>query len=253
MIAISRIKAGKQSHWCLGTAVLLALFVLPAQAQESSEYLLEVGTGAGLTTYEGDFNSNLLTGMQPAFALVAKYKQNPRMAWTAALTYSKLKGSSKDASTWYPADPDVLLPTVVADGSMPAALDWTFDNPVMDLTLRYEYNFWAYGTGREFYGARRVAPFLTLGMGLTYADAKPGVLTAKLPIGGGVKIKIAERLNLTAEWVMNFTGSDKLDGKKDPYGIQSSGLFKNNDCYSTMQVTVTYDLLEKCKTCNNDR
>jgi hypothetical protein len=53
--------------------------------------------------------------------------------------------------------------------------------------------------------------------------------------------------------MMHFTTSDRLDGVKDPYGIESSGLFKNTDCYSTLQVTLTYDLWAKCKTCNNDR
>ena len=74
-----------------------------------------------------------------------------------------------------------------------------------------------------------------------------------LPIGAGVKYKIGNRLNLTAEWAMRFTLSDKLDGSKDPLGIKSSGLFKNTDGYSVLQIALTYDLWEKCKTCNNDR
>ena len=44
-----------------------------------------------------------------------------------------------------------------------------------------------------------------------------------------------------------------LDGVKDPYGIKSSGLFKNTDCYSQLRVSLTYDLWAKCKTCHNDR
>jgi hypothetical protein len=52
---------------------------------------------------------------------------------------------------------------------------------------------------------------------------------------------------------MHFSLSDKLDGVKDPYGIKSSGAFKNTDCYSTLQVSVTYDLWAKCKTCHNDK
>ena len=74
-----------------------------------------------------------------------------------------------------------------------------------------------------------------------------------LPIGAGIKYKIGNRLNLTAEWAMRFTLSDKLDGSKDPLGIKSSGLFKNTDGYSVLQIALTYDLWEKCKTCNNDR
>ena len=73
------------------------------------------------------------------------------------------------------------------------------------------------------------------------------------PLALGIKYKVAERLNLGLEWAMHFSLSDKLDGVKDPYGIKSSGAFKNTDCYSTLQVSVTYDLWAKCKTCHNDK
>ena len=74
-----------------------------------------------------------------------------------------------------------------------------------------------------------------------------------MPIGIGVKYKLADRLNLTAEWVMHFTGTDKLDGLHDPYGIRSQGLFKNTDGYSTLQLSLTYEFWERCRTCHNDR
>ena len=68
-----------------------------------------------------------------------------------------------------------------------------------------------------------------------------------------MKFKIATRLNLGVEWAMHFTWSDQLDGVADPYGIKSSGLFKNTDGYSALQVSLTYSFLPKCKTCNKDR
>ena len=74
-----------------------------------------------------------------------------------------------------------------------------------------------------------------------------------MPIGIGIKYKMASRWNLTAEWMMHFTGNDKIDGISDPYGIKSGGIFKNTDCYSMLGLTVTYDLWAKCKTCHNDR
>ena len=99
-------------------------------------------------------------------------------------------------------------------------------------------------------------------MGLSFAIAKNGPagaqekrssIAGQMPIGLGVKYKVADRLNLTAEWMMHFTGNDKIDGVVDPYGIESSGLFKNTDCYSVLAVSLTYDLWAKCKTCHNDR
>jgi hypothetical protein len=77
------------------------------------------------------------------------------------------------------------------------------------------------------------------------------VFTANVPLGIGVKYKIGERLNLGFEWAAHFSLSDRLDGVEDPYGIKSSGLFKNTDCYSAFQLSLTYSFMPKCRTCHN--
>lgn len=229
----------KNNRMCI-VKVLLALVtyhfsLITSVAQDEPEYRMEIGGGLGLMAYQGDFGGGLLTGLQPMAAAVAKYKMNPRMAWSAQLSTGKLKGTSTDTDTWYP-----LLHDSIA----------SFSNQLTDLTVRYEYNFWPYGTGKEYLGAQHLTPFMALGTGLAFTKK---TVAAQLLFGVGVKYKVADRLNLIAEWVMHFTGSDKLDGTVDPYGIKSSGLFKNTDSYSTLQLSLTYDLWAKCKTCNNDR
>ena len=84
--------------------VLLGLWLMAitACAQDQPEYRLELGAGVGMVNYEGDFNDNLLKGMRPIGMLVAKYKTNPRMAWTLNIGYGQLKGSSTKEKTWYP-------------------------------------------------------------------------------------------------------------------------------------------------------
>ena len=219
--------------------LLLTAFLLSAphvMAQDEPEYRIEVGAGAGLIAYTGDFNGNILKGMQPWGAIMAKYRLNSRMALALNIGTGKIKGSTDDVDTWYP--------TVER---------YEFNNQITEVDLRYEYNFWAYGTGQEYRGARRLVPFITLGLGLTHHSGDNSGITMNLPIGAGIKWKMAPRLNLTAEWVMRFTPSDNLDGREDVYGIKSSGLFKNTDCYSVLQVGLSYDLWAKCKTCNNDR
>jgi len=224
----------------LALLCLTGLCLLPTVAQNEPEYRLELGVGAGLTAYTGDFNGNVMRGMQPLGEVVAKYKMNPRMAWGAALGFGQLKGSSTNADTWYPG----LAVTPV-----------DFKTSLVDFNVRYEYNFWPFGTGEEYRGARPLTPFIAIGLGLTFAkpEGQETSTGLQMPIGVGVKYKLAQRWNLAAEWIMHFTGSDRLDGVEDPYGIKSSGLFKNTDCYAALAVTLTYDLWEKCKTCNNDR
>ena len=164
-------------------------------AQDEPEYRMEAGAGIGLINYLGDYNGNLLKEMQPMGGLVAKYKINPRMAWAATLNYGQLKGKSDNSNTWYPG----------------ATLPADFSTKLVDLNVKFEYNFWPFGTGREYYGAQPLTPFIYI------------------------------------------SGSDRLDGIRDPYGIKSNDLFKNTDCYSTLQLSLTYEFMEKCKTCHNDK
>ena len=222
--------------WVVIVAWVLA--AATAGAQELPEYRLEIGAGAGLANYLGDLNGNLLRQLQPLGEAIVKYKPNPRMAWALNVGYTQLKGSSKNAETWYPE----LTENPVE-----------FKSNVVDVGVRFEYNFWAFGTGREYYGARPLTPFMAIGLGLTFANAGQSAAGLQMPLGFGVKYKLADRVNLALEWTMHITSCDKIDGVEDPYGIKSSGLFKNTDCYGVVGVTLTYDLWEKCKTCNNDR
>lgn len=235
-------KTGRQTerNWMM---VLIALIVFqvmlftPVQAQDEPEYRMEIGTGAGLMNYIGDYNGKLLKGMQPMGGLVAKYKLNPRMAWAATLSHGGLKGEQANAETWYPES---------------RALPADFSTKLTDFSVKFEYNFWPFGTGREYHGAQPLTPFVSMGAGLAFASGSSSTTAFQLPLGFGVKYKVADRLNLSAEWLMHISGSDKLDGVRDPYGIKSSDLFKNTDCYTTLMLSLTYEFMEKCKTCHND-
>jgi hypothetical protein len=92
-------------------------------------------------------------------------------------------------------------------------------------------------------------------LGTTYAKCNVNDKSAfalNLPLGVGLKYKIGERTNLGFDYAFHFAQSDKLDGMADPYGIESSGLFKNTDCYSAFEITLTYSFSAKCYTCNRD-
>lgn len=216
--------------------VALLLLATGVHAQTEPEYKLEIGGGIGMVSYQGDFNGNLFKNPQPMATVLAKYRFDPRRALAFNVSYGKLKGSSKDVQTYYP------LSSI-----------YDFSSTVVDAGVRLEYNFWPYGTGFEYRGAKRLTPYVSIGLGMTIAKADKSVFGANLPIGVGVKYKVADRLNLAAEWAMHFTTCDRLDGVEDPYGIKSSGLFKNTDCYSHLRLSLSYDLWAKCRTCHNDR
>ena len=221
------------------TLLLLMLAVmLNMNAQTDDEYLMEIGGGVGFLGYLGDYNNVLTRDLQPMATLLVRRNLNPYMGLRLAASFGKLKGDERDVKTVYPST-----------GVTP----YSFSRTLTDVSLTYEYNFWPYGTGHDYYGAKRLTPFVFLGLGGTYAGGDgSSVFTANVPIGLGLKYKVGQRMNVGVEWAMHFSMSDKLDGRNDPYGITSSGIFKNTDCYSVLQLTLSYSFMPKCTTCNKD-
>lgn len=223
--------------------VFLLFTAVAAAAQDDPTYRWEIGAGAGMVSYEGDFNGNIFKEAKPAGSIMLRRNLDVFMGLRLDVLYGKLKGSSEGVETYYPD-----LQTA----------PYEFDNTLVDASLTYEYNFWPYGMGRDYRGAKRVTPFIFGGIGATYVkygtevNGKKSVFTANVPLGLGVKWKIGPRVNLGLEWAIHFSLSDELDGIKDPYHVESSGLFKNTDCYSALQLSLTYSFGPKCQTCNRD-
>ena len=218
--------------------LLMLAAMLNMNAQTDDEYLMEIGGGVGFLGYLGDYNNVLTRDLQPMATLLVRRNLNPYMGLRLAASFGKLKGDERDVKTVYP---------------FTGVTPYSFSRTLTDVSLTYEYNFWPYGTGHDYYGAKRLTPFVFLGLGGTYAGGDgSSVFTANVPIGLGLKYKVGQRMNVGVEWAMHFSMSDKLDGRKDPYGITSSGMFKNTDCYSVLQLTLSYSFMPKCTTCNKD-
>lgn len=218
--------------------LLLPLFALTASGQnDETLYRLELGGGIGFGTGHTDLKGKWAADM----AAIARFPLNPRMAVKTQLSYLNLKGSTEGQKNFYPAVPD----TPGTD-----RLAYSVSDAVIDASALYELHFLPYGYLRDYKGHCRLVPYLQMGFGLTYGKAGK-TFTANIPLGVGVKYKVAERLNLGLDWLVHFTLSDKLDGLEAPLGISSSG-FRNKDHYSALSLTLTYDLNPRCPTCNRD-
>ena len=155
----------------LGIITILCLLSTSVVAQTEPEYRIEVGAGVGMVTYQGDFNGNILKNPMPMGSLLAKYRMTPRMALAMNVSYGKIKGSSKDAKTYIPA----------------RWQDYSFNHGLLDVGLRYELNFWPYGTGREYRGAKPFTPYIYIGVGMTFAKPDKTEVGMNMPLGAGVK------------------------------------------------------------------
>ena len=218
---------------------LLALVCsLHAAAQnDETVYRLELGGGVGMGLNLTDVDGKI--GL--AAAAVARFPLNPRMAVKAQFSYSQIKGATDGIKNFYPIDP-----------SQPGSdrLHYEVSDGIYDLSALYELHFLPYGYVRDYKGYSRIVPYLQMGFGLTYGPAGKA-FSANIPLGFGVKYKVAPRLNLGLDWLMHFSLSDKLDGLDAPLGIKSSGV-RNKDHYSALTLTLTYDLNPRCPTCNRD-
>ncbi len=230
--------------------ILLWFLSGTAKAQDE-EYRMELGGAAGACFYLGDANSTPYKNMGGMLSVVARYIYNPRMALKANLAMGHISGNTD--GIYFPSDP---WSETTEGGKWGTA---SFKRNVFDLGVQFEFNFWGYGMGPGYKNTRRLTPYMTAGLGFTFAP-KPvdAVFAFNVPIGVGMKYKLRERLNIGLEWSIRFTTSDALDVSriegvqlKDPYGISSSG-FKNKDCYSFTMLYLTYDMFPKCKTCNKD-
>jgi hypothetical protein len=176
-----------------------------------------------------------------AGGVMARYLINPHTALKGNLIAGSIAGDTKGQNNAYPGGEQV-----------------SFKRTLLDLGLQFEYNFFGYGAERNYRNESPFTPYLTGGIGLTLAPRPAKTdFTMNIPIGIGVKYKVAPRINIGCEWTMRFSLSDRLDVTRtsglqlaDPFLIKGKG-WKNKDSYSFTLFFLTYDLFPVCKGCNN--
>lgn len=220
----------------VGTFLLMMLAsVTVVQAQDETEYRMEVGPAAGMSFYMGDANNRLFNHNGFCGGIVARYNVNHRLALKADLMAAKIAGSSTD----------------MKDRTYPQPL--SFSRTIYDFGVQVEGHFLAYGT-TTYDNCHRLVPYYLLGIGMTFApEPARNDFAANFPIGIGIKYKLTKRLNVSLEWTMRFSTSDRLDvtqqAGEDPFQIKS-GFMKNRDSYSFTMLMLTYDIFSKPCNCN---
>ena len=221
-------------------SLLSPLFI---QAQEDADFRMEIGGGIGAGFYLGDFNNRIFSNQKPAASAYWRYLFDHYNSLKVSLSYTGIKGSTNDHDSFYPQNP--------GDNQTSATpLKYAFTGSVIDLSCMFEINFFPYGFYQDFFGHKRLTPFLQLGAGMAYASKGKGV-AFNIPMGCGITYRVSRRVNMSLDWAMHLSLSDKLDGVEDPLGIKSSG-FKNKDHFGITMLTVTYSFAPRCQNCNKD-
>ncbi len=217
-------------------AVFLPVAVAAYAQNENDTYKFDIGAGLGMSGYLGDVNeSNVFASPGVAFDLAFRYLfEDNRWAVRGQLTGMSLSGNSLKFDNVYPLNNN-----------------YEFKSWAYDLGARGEFNFFSYGIGETYKRLKRWTPYLSLGIGVTYAKCgDAGSVAFNIPMGFGVKYKAAKRVNLMAEFSMTKVFGDKVDGElKDLYQIKSS-FVKNTDWYSSIIIGVSYEFGPRCSQCH---
>lgn len=226
------------------TILLLAVLMQgTACLAQQDGWLMELGIGGGGSFYMGDANDRLYRDTNGAVSLIARYNINPRLAVKGNLAAAGISGSTANAT-----------------GAFPSADEVRFSRTVYDFGIQAEWGFTGYGI-IDWNGTHRLAPYGLAGLGLSLAPAKDrkNDLALCMPIGVGLRYKLAERVNLGVEWTMRFTTTDRLDvngngslSLQDPFLIKGKGI-KNKDSYSFTMFYLTFDVFKRPCDCNDER
>jgi hypothetical protein len=221
---------------------LIAITVSLFSSLRAQEYKYEVGGMAGGSFYMGDLNKNqLFKAFHPAFGGIFRYNPNLRWAVKANLAWGQISGTTEGQANVFPGNAQAL-----------------FTRNLFDIGGQVEFNFFPYSDKFAYLNTRRIAPYVLLGLGATVAPGSGRTFAgANIPLGAGVKYKIRNRINLGLEFSVRKLFADDLDvtGESNaildkPYGIESSS-WKNQDWYSFLLLSVTWDFGLRCGTCNN--
>lgn len=220
--------------------IIIILLLVPLTALRAQEYKYEIGGFAGGAFYMGDANkSAVFKNLNPTFGGVFRYNANFRWAFKGNLAWAKLTGSTEGLDNVFPDNAQT-----------------SFDRNVIELGGQMEFNFLPYSDKYAYMNTKKITPYVLLGLGLTVATGGDNTFVGpNIPLGVGVKYKVKNRLNLGCEFTVRKLFGDNFEGKNlldNPYEV-SSDWMKNNDWYSLLQLSVTWDFGPRLRPCNNIR
>lgn len=211
------------------------MFCSQVSAQQVStqqeDYLAEIGLTGGGSYYLGDANNQLFANALSTYGGFFRYRFNPRIALKAELNNTEIAGKYKNEND--------------------QTLD--FQNQVAAVDVCGEFNFFDLEQNPYKRFSKTFSPYIFAGVGImNYLYISSKKLTYSLPFGVGLKLKLANRWNLNAQWSNRLLFSDQLEGiaaLNNAYKLNGSN-FTNNDLLSTLTIGVSFDFWKrpcKCK------
>ncbi len=216
-------------------SVLSALIMgMTVQCLSAQAYSMEIGLAPGASFYMGDANQNsLFKDTRASMNLLYRYNLNGRFSIKGLVGTSGVAGSTKGQAF-----------------NFPSGVELDFDRRLVDASVQMEWNFYEFGMPAYVPGSMTFTPYVCAGLGILGFKASDVRTSAFIPMGLGLKFKLADRYNLGCEWTFRKTYTDQLDyfsngggfQLTDPWLVESNGN-KNKDWYSVFSLNVSMDLV----------
>lgn len=218
-------------------AMLLTMTAIsaPRALGQDDTYRFDLGVRCGMSGYVGDLSSNFFKRPGVAAGIKADYLFNPRYSVGTTVSVSTLSGSIDDSKF------------------MPSSAPRDFKSTAYGIDGRFNFNFLPYGTGAPYEHLSVWTPYVSVGVGAVVARCGGDTSVApSIPLGVGVRYRLAYRVNLSVEFTAIKTFTDKIDGKMldDPMTIDSA-FAKNTDWMSALSFTISYEIGRRCATCHH--
>jgi hypothetical protein len=186
----------------------------------------EIGVKAGLSYYTGDLNSTHFNSTKPAASFIVRRNLDRRFSVKAEISVLSVKADDR-----------------TSEDSIKLDRGLHFRSSIQELSSQIEFNFLPYEVGNVLYNWTPfifsgisiynfnpqaenslgqwidLQPLGTEGQGTTaYPDRKKYPRTqVAIPMGGGVKLSISDRLNLILSFSARKTYTDYLDDVSTTY------------------------------------
>ena len=220
--------------------VFALMMVCSMESGLAQAYSMEVGVAPGGSFYMGNANQKtLFKDTRPSMNLLYRYNLNGRFSIKGLAGVSGIAGSTKGQVF-----------------NFPPGVELNFKRRVFDASAQLEFNFYEFGMPDYIIGSTSITPYICAGIGILGMNTTEFETAAFVPMGLGLKWKVAKRYNLGCEWTFRKTYTDKLDyvinsagfQLSDPWLVESSRN-KNKDWYSVFTMNLSIDLVSTGSKC----
>jgi hypothetical protein len=201
--------------------------IMTSSLYVSSQYS-EIGLGGGLTTYWGDLNGpNFPTNItkNSGIAVQLSYRRfiANRYAIRGTFSFGKLSGDDANSSLeWQKLRNLSFYSNITEFAVLGEFYIFGFDTePGSSVFLPYVtagLSGFKFQPKTIYQGSElRLQPLGTEGQGLPGYDKKYFLTSLGIPVGGGAKVMVSEKINIGAEVVMRWTATDYIDDVSKNY------------------------------------